>query len=356
MKIALDSIEKTDLELIMRERRWPRFRGQQIYHWIYGKYARSFDEMTNLSKEMRLFLEQNDSLSSLEIIKTQISKEENTVKWLSQLQDGAQIETVLMKHSFGNSLCISSQAGCAMGCSFCASTLNGLERNLTSGELFSQIRLAQLYLQGSSEKLDNLVLMGTGEPFQNLENVLVFLKNLHDPEGGNFGYRRITISTCGLLPGIQRLMSEEIPVNLAISLHAPNNDLRSQIMPINHTYPIEELIACAQAYAEKTGRRITYEYLLLEDINDGSQEAKELVQLLRGKLASVNLIPYNPVPERPYRRPTDLKIQHFFSILQKSGIPTSIRREMGKDIDAACGQLRFQSISKEEASACTDLV
>ena len=190
--------------------------------------------------------------------------------------------------------------------------------------------------------------MGTGEPLHNLDSVISFLTNLHDPEGGNFSYRRVTVSTCGVIPGIERLIDENIPINLAISLHAPNNELRSALMPINLSYPLEQLISIAQKYAEKTGRRITYEYLLIEGINDQKEHGLEFIQLLRGKLASINLIPYNPVCEKPYRRPNNDTVQNFYQMIEKSGIPVSIRREMGKDIDAACGQLRFKSLKKEE--------
>lgn len=348
MRKSIDSFSKEKLNSIIKELGWPGFRSKQMFSWIFGKYVTDFSQMTNLSKSMQESLSEAYEFTTLEVLSEQVSKEQNTVKWLCELSDQAQIETVLMKHSFGNSLCISTQAGCAMNCSFCASALNGLDRNLTAGELFGQVRLAQNELSKNGAKLDHLVLMGTGEPMHNLDAVLTFLKNLHDPEGGNFSYRRVTLSTCGVIPGIERLIEEDIPINLAISLHAPNDELRSALMPVNLSYPLAKLIPAAQNYAESTGRRITYEYLLIDEMNDRKEHALELITLLRGKLASINLIPYNPVCEKPYRRSTKENIQQFHELIEKSKIPVSIRREMGKDIDAACGQLRFKSIKKEE--------
>lgn len=347
MSIVLDSCSFEEIENFVQEQNWPKFRGKQLFNWIFGKYSSNFSDMTNLSKELRETLSNKAVFSELQILKEQISKEENTIKWLFELSDQAQIEAVLMKHHFGNSLCISTQAGCLMGCAFCASTLNGLDRNLTAGELFSQIRFTQKFLMEKGEKLDNLILMGTGEPFQNLSNVLTFLKNLHHPLGGDFSYRRITISTCGIIPGIQALTEENIPVNLAISLHAPNDELRNFLMPINQTYPIKDLIPAAQKYAELTGRRITYEYLLIDQINDQPNHARELISLVKGKLASINLIPYNPVEEKSFLRSSKRNVEQFYQMIKESRIPVSIRKEMGSDIDAACGQLRFKSLGKE---------
>lgn len=347
MSIVLDSCSYEEIENFVKEENWPAFCSKQLFNWIFGKYTSNFSEMTNLSKELRETLSKKAIFSELKIIKEQVSKEENTTKWLFELSDQAQIEAVLMKHHFGNSLCISTQAGCSMGCSFCASTLNGLDRNLTAGELFGQVRFAQEFLMKQGEKLDNLILMGTGEPFQNLPNVLTFLKNLHHPLGGNFSYRRITISTCGIIPGIEALTQENIPVNLAISLHAPNDEIRNFLMPINQTYPIKDLISAAQKYAELTGRRITYEYLLIDQVNDQPAHAKELISLIKGKLASINLIPYNPVEEKSFSRSSKRNVELFYQIIKESRIPVSIRKEMGSDIDAACGQLRFKSLQKE---------
>ena len=323
------------------ENGWPKFRGKQISEWIYKKYVTSFDEMTNLPLALRTELAQKYKLTPLKEINCQISRQENTIKWLSELEDGTQIETVLMRHSYGNSLCISTQAGCAMGCTFCASTLTGLERNLTASEMWGQVRLAERYLRKDSAKLDSLVVMGIGEPFQNLEELIHFFHLLHDPQGADFSYRRITVSTSGIVPGIQALEREYIPVSLAISLHAPTDTLRSQLMPINRQYPIRILLAAAESYAQKSGRRVTYEYLLLDQINDQISHAKALVELLKGKLAIVNLIPYNEVAERPYKRSTNEAVQKFYKILSEEGITVSIRREMGRDIAAACGQLRL---------------
>lgn len=347
MSAILDSCSLEEIEKFVKEQNWPHFRSKQLYSWIFGKYVSNFSDMTNLSKEIRETLSKVASFSEIQMIKEQISKEENTTKWLFKLSDQAQIETVLMKHHFGNSLCISTQAGCSMGCSFCASTLNGLERNLTAGELFGQVRFAQKVLMENQEKLDNLILMGTGEPFQNISNVLTFLKNLHHPLGGDFSYRRITISTCGIIPGIEALAQENIPINLAISLHAPNDEIRNFLMPINQAYPIKDLIPAAQKYAELTGRRITYEYLLIDHINDQPEHAKELIALIKGNLASINLIPYNPVEEKSFSRSPKRNVEQFYQMIKNSRIPVSIRKEMGSDIDAACGQLRFKSLQDE---------
>jgi len=343
VRLLIDGIRKEELSRFIKTLNWPQFRSRQIYQWVFSKCVTNISEMTNLSKEMQKKLQESCGFSALDVIKVQVSKEENTKKWLCEFSDGARVEMVLMRHSFGNSLCISTQAGCAMGCLFCASTLNGLERNLTAGELFAQVRLAQKELFSQGEKLNNLILMGTGEPLHNLKEVLVFLENIHDPEGMNFSYRRVTLSTCGIIPGITELIEVKLPINLAISLHASNDGVRSELMPINRTYPMSELIEIAQKYAESSGRRITYEYLLIENLNDQKRHAEELIALLKGKLASVNLIPYNPVQEKSFKRSKDKDIQQFYKLIEKSGIPVSIRREMGKDIDAACGQLRFNS-------------
>lgn len=347
MSIILDSCSYEEIENFVKEQKWPKFRSKQLFNWIFGKYICNFSDMTNLSKEVREILSEKAAFSKIKILKKQISREENTTKCLFELSGQTQIEAVLMKHYFGNSLCISTQAGCSMGCSFCASTLNGLDRNLTTGELFGQVRFAQEFLMKQEERLDNLILMGTGEPFQNLPNVLTFLKNLHHPLGGNFSYRRITISTCGIIPGIEALMKEDIPVNLAISLHSPNNEIRNFLMPINQIYPIKNLISIAQKYAELTGRRITYEYLLIDKINDQPDHAKELISLIKGKLASINLIPYNPVKENSFLRSPKRNVDQFYQMIKNSRIPVSIRKEMGSDIDAACGQLRFKSLREE---------
>ena len=344
----LDNCSKEELKEIVGQLGWPMFRGKQIYQWVFSKSIEDISEMTNLSKEMRQELAKNYQLSSLRVAQKQVSRQENTVKWLLELEDGATIEMVLMRQYYGNSLCISTQAGCAMGCAFCASTLNGLERNLTAGELWGQIRIAVKELLSEGKKLDNLVLMGTGEPLQNLTEVVKFLKNLHDSEGFDFSYRRVTLSTCGLVDGIQKLMEEEIPINLAISLHASTNGVRDKIMPVNQKFRIEELMDIARKYANKTGRRITYEYLLIDGLNDRPEDAQNLLQLIRGQLASVNLIPYNPVEEKSFQRSKPEAIKAFALILETNNIPVSIRKEMGKDIDAACGQLRFNLTKKEE--------
>jgi len=313
------------------------FRAKQIYEWLHVKLVSSFDEMTNLSKELRKKLEEHYILPSVERVDSLTSKDGETTKFLFRLRDNRVIESVLMKYHHGNSVCISSQVGCRMGCNFCASTLGGLERNLTASEMLSQIYEIQKI---SGERVSNVVVMGTGEPMDNFYSLVKFVSMLTDEHGLNISQRNITVSTCGLLDKVKKLADEKFQITLAISLHAPNDVLRKTLMPVANRYSVEEIIETCHEYYEKTGRRITFEYSLVEGVNDSEEQAKELCHLIKGLNCHVNLIPVNPIKERNYRHSSMQFIQKFKNILEKNRINVTIRREMGADIDAACGQLR----------------
>ncbi|HWI52060.1 MAG TPA: 23S rRNA (adenine(2503)-C(2))-methyltransferase RlmN [Symbiobacteriaceae bacterium] len=328
----------------------PKFRAKQLFQWVYQKCARSFSEMTNLSAAFRAKLEEAAVLALTEEETRQEAAPTDTAKYLFRLADGQKVESVLMRHDYGNAVCVTTQVGCRMGCTFCASTFGGLVRNLTAGEIVDQILMMQRDLP-EGQRVGSVVLMGSGEPMENYDNCLKAIRLMHDPEGLNIGYRHITISTSGLVEGMRRLAGEGLPITLALSLHAPNDRLRSQLMPVNRQFPVAEVLAAAIDYGEKTGRRVTYEYLLIEGVNDNPEQALELAGLLRGTLAHVNLIPMNPVSERPqYRRPGRERVNHFRDLLEANGVTATIRREMGGDIDAACGQLRNRVARQRGAS------
>ena len=318
-----------------------RFRGRQVFRWIYGQEtdtASDFDMMTDLSKALREKLEASDAfISQMKILKVQHSKTDGTRKYLLGTEDGMAIETVFMKYRYGNSICVSSQAGCRMGCSFCASAKGGLQRDLTAGEIADQLLTVR---KDTGEKISHVVIMGTGEPFDNYEQVSRFLEIAGSREGLGMSMRNITVSTCGIVPGIRKFTEDWPQVNLAISLHAPDNDRRDMIMPVNHRYPLEELIPAAKEHAEKTGRRVTYEYALMEGFNDSREDADMLASLIGHSLCHVNLIPLNRVEESEYRGAGRKEASAFCERLEKKGIPATVRRELGSDIDAACGQLR----------------
>ncbi len=329
-----------ELQQLLSEWKLPAFRTRQVAEWMYRHGAKSFEEMTNLPGSLREALAEQYEIGRPEIRTRLDSADGETSKLLLAFEDGTAVETVLMRQSYGNSICVSSQAGCNMGCRFCASTLHGKARDLTKGEMLAQVLFIHEFLQKEGEKADTVVVMGSGEPMMNYDNLLGFLHLLHDPGVLGMGYRNITISTSGIVPGIYRLMEEGIPVNLSISLHAPNNVLRSDLMPVNRKYPLEELAEAGRLYGERTKRRVTYEYILIDHLNDGEEQARELCRLLAGQLASVNLIPINPVEERNLLRPSRERISRFESFLKTRHIPVTIRKEMGTDIHAACGQLR----------------
>lgn len=316
------------------------FRGAQLAEWMYKRGVKDFNRMSNLPQRQRQLLQEQFYICTPEILGEQHSADGQTSKLLMAFQDSAAVETVLMRHPYGNSACVSTQVGCAMGCAFCASTIHGFSRNLSGGEILAQVLYLNEWLQTEGEKVDSIVIMGIGEPLANYREVLRFIRLCHEPYCLNMSYRNITLSTSGLAPAIRQLAEEKIPITLAISLHAANDALRSRLMPVNHTYPIEQLLNAADYYADQTGRRVTYEYLLIAGINDAAQHAKELARLLRKRLAAVNLIPVNPVPERGWTRPADKTIQEFEATLQTCGVNVTVRREMGADISAACGQLR----------------
>ena len=312
------------------------FRAKQVFSWLYQKEASSFDEMSNLSKELREQLKEHFTFDILKIVEKQESKD-GTIKYLFEMLDGSLIETVLMIHDYGKSLCVTSQVGCNMKCSFCASGLLRKQRNLTPGEIVAQVMKVQL---DTKQRISHVVVMGTGEPFDNYDNVMEFVRIINHPNGLAIGARHITISTCGLIPGIQRYSDEGIQTNLAISLHAPNDEIRNQLMPINRRYPLDDLRQAISDYIDKTNRRVTFEYILLKDVNDSLVDARQLAHYLRGLNAYVNLIPYNSVDEHGYQPSDQETIEKFKSELLRLHINVTLRKEHGRDIDGACGQLR----------------
>ena len=322
------------------------FRSKQIYEWLHVKLADDFDEMTNLSKGLREKLKENYEIRKVKMIDHQISKVDPTEKFLFELEDGNMVESVLMKYNYGNSVCISSQAGCRMGCRFCASTIGGLVRSLETSEMLRQIYHIQKITE---ERVSNVVVMGTGEPLDNYDNFIKFIHMLSDEHGLHISQRNLTVSTCGLVPEMLRLAEEKLQITLALSLHAPNDEKRQELMPIARKYTMEEVLNACRIYFEKTGRRITFEYSLVAGMNDSEENARELSGRIRDINCHVNLIPVNPVKERSFQRPTREAAENFKIKLEKCGINVTIRREMGSDIDGACGQLRKSYMEKTES-------
>ena len=319
------------------------FRAKQVYSWIY-KEVWNFDDMRNLPKSLKEKLKENFKIVIPEIVEEFRSNDDDTRKLLLALEDGNLIECVIMKYKHGNTICISTQVGCRMGCKFCASTIDGRVRNLTSGERLSEIMIAQKAL---GERISNIVLMGSGEPLDNYDNVVKFLKEVNAEYGLNIGQRHITISTCGLVPKIYELADEGLTITLAISLHAFSDEKRKEIMPIANKYSIKEILEACDYYIKKTNRRVTFEYALVKDVNDGNEDAKALGQLLKGMLCHVNLIPVNEIKENSFKRSSNKRIEEFAEILKSKGIEATVRREMGSDINAACGQLRRSYIKSQ---------
>lgn len=317
------------------------FRAQQIFDWLYVKRVASFDEMSNLSKALREKLAEHFRINTMKEITRQVSQD-GTIKFLFQLIDGHAIETVIMRHNYGNSICVTTQVGCRIGCTFCASTLGGLKRNLEAGEIVSQVLMAQRALDEENERASHVVVMGIGEPFENFDQLMAFLRIINDNRGLNIGARHITVSTSGIIPKIYEFAEQGGQVNLAISLHAPTTELRSKLMPINRGFPLEKLMEACRYYVAKTGRRISFEYGLFGGQNDQPEHARQLAELIGDMLCHVNLIPVNYVPERDYVRTARNDIFRFRDILEERGINVTIRREHGSDIAAACGQLRAQ--------------
>ncbi|WP_248926446.1 23S rRNA (adenine(2503)-C(2))-methyltransferase RlmN [Paenibacillus hamazuiensis] len=324
------------------------FRGGQIFDWLYVKRVGSFEEMTNLPKALREKLAAQFNFVTLKEIARQQSKD-GTVKFLFELEDKNAIETVVMKHNYGNSICVTTQVGCRIGCTFCASTLGGLKRNLAPGEIIAQVVKAQKQLDETNERISSIVIMGIGEPFENYDAVMKFLRVMIHPKGLNIGQRHITVSTSGIVPNIYRFAEEDTQINLAISIHAPNDKLRSKLMPVNRRFPFADLIEACKFYVAKTGRRITFEYALMGGVNDQPEHAEELAKVLKEiPLSHVNLIPVNFVMERDFVRTSRDDIFEFQRVLERHKINATIRREQGSDIAAACGQLRAKHM---EASA-----
>ena len=323
------------------------FRAKQIYEWLHKKQAESFQEMTNLSVSLREKLERNCQIMSLKVLEVQTSKLDGTQKYLFALPDGNVVESVLMKYHHGNSVCISSQVGCKMGCRFCASTIGGWTRNLLPSEMLDQVYKIQKL---SKERVSNVVVMGTGEPLDNYDNLLRFIRMLSDEKGLHISQRNITVSTCGVVPRMYDLAEEDLQITLAISLHASNQKKREQLMPIARKYSLDELMKACRNYFEKTGRRLTFEYSLVGGENDSQEDAEELAHLIKGLNCHINLIPVNPIKERSFVQSDKKVIANFQNKLEKYQINVTIRREMGRDIDGACGQLRKSYIDKKEDS------
>ena len=314
----------------------PAFRAKQIFKWVHQKLVTDFSAMTDQPKSLIQTLEQTCTLAAPTIRRRQQSKD-GTVKYLLQLADGNCIETVLMRYHYGNTVCVSTQVGCAMGCRFCASTQAGRVRDLTPGEIALEIYTAQ---KDTGERVSHIVLMGIGEPLHNFDNVMDFLEIISCPEGLNIGMRNISLSTCGLVPKIDELAKRKLQLTLSVSLHAPNNKMRSSMMPVNDAFPLEKLIPACRRYQKQTGRRISFEYSMVRGVNDSPETAKELADLIRGMGAHVNLIPINPVDGSPYSATDDKNIRRFKDMLEQLGVNATIRRRLGADISAACGQLR----------------
>ncbi len=344
-KIDIKSLSLSELEDSIKELGEPKFRAKQLYEWMHVKKARSYDEMTNISKSLKEKCIEHYDYTALQVVDVQKSKIDGTQKFLFGLSDGNVIESVFMRYKFGNSVCISSQVGCRMGCRFCASTIDGVVRNLNPSEMLDQIYAIS---RETGEKISRVVVMGSGEPLDNYDNLLKFIKLLTDENGMNMGQRNLTVSTCGIVPNIYRLADEELSINLALSLHASNNEKRKKLMPIAEKYSIDEVLDACRAYFDKTGRQLTFEYSLVSGVNDTDEDAAELSKLLEGINAVVNLIPVNPIKERDFK-PTDRSgALAFKNKLEKSRINVTIRREMGRDIDGACGQLRRRHLQQEK--------
>ncbi|MEG0330187.1 MAG: 23S rRNA (adenine(2503)-C(2))-methyltransferase RlmN [Longicatena sp.] len=326
---------------------WKKFRGHQIFQWLYRKRVTSIDDMSDLSKETRVTLKENYTLTPLVLKEKQVSSD-GTTKYLFALEDGSLIESVLMQFDYGKSVCVTSQVGCNMACAFCASGLTKKKRDLTSGEMVAQVLYVQKDLDALEDRLSHIVVMGTGEPFDNYDNVMNFLATVNHDRGLGIGARHITISTCGVVPRIYEFAKEHTQYNLAISLHAPNDELRNQLMPVNKAYPLKDLFDAIHYYASENNRRLTFEYILLKGVNDKRENIHQLAKLVRGINAYVNLIPYNAVDENGFQGVDYEHAMVFYDALMKLGVRCTIRKEHGADIDAACGQLRVKHIRKEQ--------
>ncbi|MEK5380233.1 23S rRNA (adenine(2503)-C(2))-methyltransferase RlmN [Niallia sp. FSL W8-0635] len=343
---SIYSMELQALKDWLTEHNEKAFRADQIFEWLYKQRVTSFEDMTNLSKNLRLMLQENFTITTLNTLIQQTSND-GTIKFLFELHDGYSIETVLMRHDYGNSVCVTTQVGCRIGCTFCASTLGGLKRNLEAGEIVAQVVKVQQALDELGERVSSVVIMGIGEPFDNFTSMLSFLKIINHEQALNIGARHITVSTSGIIPKIYEFADQNMQINFAVSLHAPNTELRSRLMPINRAYKLPDLIEAIRYYVDKTGRRVSFEYGLFGNVNDQVEHAEELAELVKGIKCHVNLIPVNYVPERDYVRTPKDQIFLFEKTLKNRGVNVTIRREQGSDIDAACGQLRAKERKEE---------
>ena len=332
----LKSKTLSELSVLFKEMGEPAFRAKQVYTWLH-KGVRTYDEMTNLPQALRAKLAQLYPIQAPEVVRKQESQRDGTIKYLWKLSDGNCVETVLMRYHYGNTVCISTEVGCAMGCAFCASTLGGLVRRLEPFEMLDQVLFTQV---DSGQPISHIVLMGIGEPLDNFDNVMRFLELVNSPEGMNISMRHISLSTCGLVPKIDALAQKKLQLTLSVSLHAPNDEIRNRIMPVNKAYPSEELLAACRRYYQATSRRISFEYAMIDGVNDTEEAARELLRRLKGLPAHFNLIPLNHVEESPLKPSSRKAVAQFQKILEDGGIPTTVRRTLGGDIDASCGQLR----------------
>ena len=325
-----------EISAVLKELNQPAFRAKQVFAWLH-RGVRSYDEMTNLPQSLRSLLAEKYPLFAPEVVRKQESQRDGTIKYLWKLADGNCVETVLMRYHYGNTVCISTEVGCRMGCAFCASTLGGLIRPLEPQEMLEQVLFTQV---DSGLPISHIVLMGIGEPLDNFDNVMRFLELVNDPMGMNISMRHISLSTCGLVPKIRQLAEKKLQLTLSVSLHAPSDEVRNTIMPVNKAYPTEELLAACRDYYNITGRRISFEYAMINGVNDRPEDAKLLLKRLKGLPAHMNLIPLNHVEESPLKPSTPQAVRRFQQILEEGGVPATVRRTLGGDIDASCGQLR----------------
>lgn len=347
---GLYDLSLAELETRVKDLGYPAYRARQVWNWTYRQLARDYAGMQNIPVTLREELQAAAPMDALEPVRTVTADDGETIKTLYRTRDGELLETVLMLYPERATVCVSCQVGCAVGCAFCATGLMGLSRNLSAGEIVAQVVGATREARERGRTLTNIVMMGMGEPLQNYAETMKFIRIVHDPEGLNLGARRITVSTSGIVPRIEALSLEDLPVNLAVSLHAPEDEQRSELVPINRRYPIAMLMETIDRYIERTGRRVSFEYALMRGINDSEETAHKLADLLRGRLCHVNIIPLNPVDVLPYERPDPAGIERFASVLRDAGIPTTVRYSRGLDIDAACGQLRAKEQAARAAS------
>lgn len=340
-KKDIRSLSLEELKIEMEGIGEKAFRAKQVYEWLHVKLVDSFEEMTNLSKGLRETLDDAYRIPSVRMVERQISQIDGTNKFLFQLEDGHVVESVLMRYKHGNSVCISSQVGCRMGCKFCASTIGGLERDMLPSEMLGEIYQIQKI---SGERVSNIVIMGTGEPLDNYDNFVRFIRLISDENGLNISQRNITVSTCGIVPNMKRLAEEKFQITLALSLHGSTQEKRKTLMPVANKYELSEVLEACDYYFEKTGRRISFEYSLVQGVNDRDEDARELIAILKPRNCHLNLIPVNPIKERDFQRPSRKSAEEFKNKIEKSGVNVTIRRELGSDIDGACGQLRRRHI------------